>query len=459
MHRRPLIPRLHSVPSRIGLQHAPTARVRFLRIALAVLCVALGWQGPSFGQERLYDSEKPSRNGGSSSTESASQLETTNPDYPPDPPWPAWTPANDPARQPIFAPAGYYDLVRPPFVISPDEAGQEYERVVASEDDLFYHEATAPPPIDILRRPDGLAPAGVFADHTLNTGGRILLAYRFNTMDFSGLRTGTHEVSAASVLKSFPLAPTQETAQTHYFTFEYGPTDDITFLVTLPIVLRKIRYVDQAGNSQLTDITDLYDISAYMNYVLCAWDRQQVHLNLGVRIPAGVFDELSQPLPTPNSPNLTYPMRTSDGTYDFLPGITYRGQSDYWTWGVQALGTVRFGINKYGYRLGDDATLNLWLSRKLTDSFSLSSRLNAQWWGNIFEGDARLNPNLVPTNRTDLQAGQRLEFLFGANYLIPDGVLQGQRLGVEGGIPLFQDLTGPQLQQKYELWANLTIVF
>jgi len=430
-----------------------------LRIALAIFCISAGGQARSFAQERPYDLDVPSDKDDESSSESSKKPELLNPPPPPDPPWPTWTPGNDLTRQPVFAPTGYYQLIRPPTGFSPDEEGQEYERAVASEEDLFYHVATAPSPIDIYRRPDGLAPAGVFGDHTLNTGGRILMSYRFNTMDFSGLRTGTHEVSAGSVLKSFPLAPTHETSQTQYFTFEYGPTDDVTFLVTLPIVQRRIDYVDRVGNFQATDITDLYDITAYMNYVLCAWEREQIHLNLGVSIPGGIFDELGQPLPTPTSPNLTYPMRTSDGTWDFLPGITYRGQSDYWTWGAQALGTVRFGVNKYGYRLGNDATLNLWLSRKLTDSFSLSSRLYSQWWGNIFEADARLNPNLVPTNRTDLQAGQRLELLFGVNYLVPEGVLQGQRLGVEGGIPLFQDLTGPQLQQKYELWANLTIVF
>ena len=117
----------------------------------------------------------------------------------PDPVWPNWAAANDPARQPIFAPGGYYDLVRPPDGISPDEEGQEYQRAVASEGDLFFHEATCQPAIDLLR-PDGMAPAGVFGDHTLNTGGRILMSYRFNNQAFDGMRDGTHSVSTASVL-------------------------------------------------------------------------------------------------------------------------------------------------------------------------------------------------------------------------------------------------------------------
>ena len=223
-------------------------------------------------------------------------------DYPREPAWPKWTPANDLSKQPIFPMTElYYGLARPPSGISPNEDGQEYARVVASEEDLFYHEATCPPPIDIFCRPDGMAPSGVFGDHTLNTGGRILLEYRFNTMDFSGLRSGTQEVSTASALKAFPLAPTRATFQTHYFTFEFGPTDDLTLTATLPIIMRRIHFVDAFGDERLTDVTDLYDISINANYVLWRGDRQQFHVSPGIRIPAGVFDMLGQ-LPSPTSP-------------------------------------------------------------------------------------------------------------------------------------------------------------
>lgn len=378
-------------------------------------------------------------------------------DYPRDPAWPSWKPVDDPARQKIVAPAGLYDLVRPAYGIAPDEYGQEYQRAVGSEDDLFFHCATCPPAID-LDRPDGLAPAGVFGDHTLNTGGRIQLSYRYNDISYSGMLQGTHSVSPATVLGSFPLSPTYATAQNNFFVFEFGPTDDLTLQFILPVIQRKIRYVDALGNQQNTDITDLYDLQFNAMYVLWRDDHQQVHVNFGLRTPNGIFDELGQ-VPTPTSPELTYPMRTSNGTWDLLPGLTYRGQSNYWTWGLQGLATVRLGINRYGYRLGDDGTINAWLSRKLTDSISLSTRLNGQVWGNILGADQRLNANLVPTNRTNLQGGHLLNILFGANTIMPSGILQGQRLGIEGGVPIYQSLSGPQLRQQYQLWANLTITF
>jgi hypothetical protein len=302
-----------------------------------------------------------------------------------------------------------------------------------------------------------MAPAGVFGDHTLNTGGRVLLSYRFNNTSYDGLLNGTQSVSTASTLAKFPMAPVHETAQTYYLLFEYGPTDDFTFQYIMPIVLRRIQFVG-TGSPLVTDVTDIYDLQFNTMWVLKRWDRQQVHLNMGLRTPNGIFDRQGQ-VPTPTSPELTYPMRTSDGTFDMLPGVTYRGQSDHWTWGAQALGTVRFGINSHGYRLGNELDLNGWASRRLTESLSASFRLNGTLLDNIFGADQRLNANLTPTNRPNLQGGQVLNLFFGLNYRIPTGILQGQFLGFEGGFPAYQSLSGPQLQQRYQIWSSFNFIF
>ncbi len=420
------------------------------------------YKSPAPAENRIIlaeavDEPEPSKSGESYNRDSAdAEQDVPIPDYPPEPVWPTWTAANDPSKQPIFAPAGIYDLVRPAHGFLQTLEDQDYERVVASEADLIYDQATCPPPID-LYRPDGMAPAGVFGDHTLNTGGRVLLSYRFNNTSYDGLLNGTQSVSTASTLAKFPMAPVHETAQTYYLLFEYGPTDNFTFQYIMPIVLRRIQFVG-TGSPLVTDVTDIYDLQFNTMWVVKRWDRQQVHLNMGLRTPNGIFDQQGQ-VPTPTSPVLTYPMRTSDGTFDMLPGVTYRGQSDHWTWGAQALGTVRFGINSHGYRLGNELDLNGWASRRLTESLSASIRLNGTLLDNIFGADQRLNANLTPTNRPNLQGGQVLNLFFGLNYRIPTGILQGQFLGFEGGFPAYQSLSGPQLQQRYQIWSSFNFLF
>jgi hypothetical protein len=242
------------------------------------------------------------------------------------------------------------------------------------------------------------------------------------------------------------------------FLLEYATSEDLTFQAVLPVTQRRIVYTDAVGNRSVADSTDISDIQLWALYVIQRSENQQIHLNMGFQAPTSVFDTPGT-VPSPTSPQLTYPVRVGDGTWDFLPGITYRGQSDDWTWGLQGLGIVRFGLNRYGYRLGDEGDFNGWISRRITDSMSLSTRLNGHVWGNITGEDSRLNPNLTPTNRTNMQGGQQINILFGVNFVIPDGFLKGQRLGVEGGLPIYQWLDGPQLQQKYEIWTNLTLMF
>ena len=374
-----------------------------------------------------------------------------------DPEWPTWTATDDPAKQPMVRMIDEYTLIRPPFGVAPDEEGQEYQRYVASEDDLDFNEATLPMPIDIFR-PDGVAPSGVIGDHTLNTLGRIMVSYRFNDIAFSGLRNGSHSVSTASALSQFPIVPTNGTAQNQLFILEYGVTDDLTIMGVLPIIQRHFNYIDASGNPYVNSITDLSDIQLSALYVLARTENQQLHLNLGMQVPTGIFIEQGSTT-SPTSPALTYPVRSSDGTWDFMPGFTYRGQSRDWTWGLQAIGTFRFGINKYDYRLGNEGNFNAWLARKLTESTSVSVRLNGHIMGNIYGADPQLNPALTPSNNPMLQAYQQFNILFGVNYVVPDGLLRGQRIGVEGGLPLYQWLDGPELGTKYQLWANLTLLF
>src|SRR5207248_676034 len=60
------------------------------------------------------DEPEPSKGGESYDRDSAdAPQDVPIPDYPPEPVWPTWTAANDPSKQPIFAPAGVYELVRP----------------------------------------------------------------------------------------------------------------------------------------------------------------------------------------------------------------------------------------------------------------------------------------------------------------------------------------------------------
>lgn len=381
-----------------------------------------------------------------------------------EPQWPTWSAAPAPSRQVFVAPDQYL-LVRPSQGIGQDWDRATYVDHVQDEEDLDFHERTGPLPID-LQRADGFAPIGVFNANTLPAGGQMTLSYRYNQSWYRGNLDGTHSVSDATILGTYTLAPRKLLAETHVFRFQYAPTDDLTLQGVLPIVQRHMQFVNAAGNQSSIQVTDLSDIPLTAMYVLRRWNRQQLHLNFGVQIPVGINNTLAQQqqgFPNPTSPVLTYPMRTSDGTYDLLPGLTYTGQDDHWTWGLQSIGTLRLGRNSYDYRLGDQLNTTAWLSRRLNDSLAGSFRVDSQIWGNIHGADHGLNPALVPSNVPGLQGGRRVDLLFGVNSFVPlDGPFTGtyqHYFGFEAGFPVYQFLNGPQLRERMTLYANWTMLF
>jgi len=139
-------------------------------------------------------------------------------------------------------------------------------------------------------------------------------------------------------------------------------------------------------------------------------------------------------------------MQLGSGTYDFTPGITYTKNMIFWSWGAQAKATIRTGKNDNDYRLGNKFKFTMWAVRKINNHFNGSLRIDANSWGNIKGADPELNAAVVPTSRTDLRGGKRVDLLFGVDFR-----KLNNRFGIEAGLPIYQNLNGPQLATDYRL--------
>ena len=60
----------------------------------------------------------------------------------------------------------------------------------------------------------------------------------------------------------------------------------------------------------------------------------------------------------------------------------------------------------------------------------------------------------MPTADPDLRGGKRVDALAGLNYVGSGGVLSGHTLGVEAGVPAWQNLDGPQLKTRWTVMAG-----
>ena len=129
------------------------------------------------------------------------------------------------------------------------------------------------------------------------------------------------------------------------------------------------------------------------------------------------------------------------------------------SWGNKADVIVRLNDNDCDYKLGNSVALNSWYSYCVTDKSTLSARLKLLNWGNISGEDADLAGmvamNMSPMVFADLRAGARADVLVGYNYQLTEAAL----VGLEVGVPVYQNLDGPQMETDLTLQVGVQYEF
>ena len=306
-------------------------------------------------------------------------------------------------------------------------------------------------------RPDGRAPAGVMGDHVAMKGAWSV-AYQSMRMAMDGNRSGTDRLSDAEVLAAFPVAATRMTMDMHMLSAMYGWSEALSFMVMAPYIDISMDHVTRMGVRFTTESEGFGDVSLSGVYRLFQGGGHEVLLNAGVSLPSGSIDARDD-TPAGANQQLPYPMQLGSGTFDLLPGLTYRGYAADLSWGGQLGGTVRLGHNDNGYSLGDRYRATVWGARRWTDWISTSLRVNAEGIGNVDGADPLLAPAMVATADPGRRGGARIDLLAGINLAGTQGALEGQRLFAEFGVPIYQNLDGPQLETDWVLNIGVQIGF
>ena len=293
-------------------------------------------------------------------------------------------------------------------------------------------------------RPDAHAPITVMGDHT-HAQGEWMFAYRFMQMTMDGNRSGTDRVSTEAVLNDFMVAPLDMTMNMHMVSAMFAPADHLTLALMIPYIDQEMDHVTRMGMAFSTETDGVGDLGLNALFVLHHGDTTRVHGSLGLSAPTGSIDERGD-TPAMANAKLPYPMQLGSGTWDILPAITALYQTPAVSLGAQASARFRLDENDNDYTLGDRFAMTAWAAYPLNPSLSLSARLAYEDWDDIDGADPDLNPMMVPTARTDLRGGNRLDAGLGANLYIRNGVLSGNRIALEILAPIHQDLDGPQLE-------------
>ncbi len=294
-------------------------------------------------------------------------------------------------------------------------------------------------------RVDAHAPIGVMGDHT-HKAGEFMFSYRYMLMEMRPNFVGSNEVTAQSQFNpaGFRIIPDDMQTEMHMLGVMYAPTDDLTLSFMLPVIDKAMQHQVINGTTFRTNTNGIGDLKFGGLLNIFESGNTRAHLNLMMAAPTGSTTETGFVPPVGGVIRLPYPMQLGSGTWDLNPGITLIGQSGNFSLGSQILGTVRLGTNDESYSLGNEIKVNLWGALQLSDLVSTSLRLTGTSWGDIDGRDA-LIAGPVPTARPDLRGGERVDLFYGLNYLFRGGPLSGHRLAVEAGVPLHQNLDGPQL--------------
>lgn len=299
--------------------------------------------------------------------------------------------------------------------------------------------------------------------HHTHDAGQWMAGYSFMHMDMDGSLDGTRSVSSSDIFADgFMVAPTSMSMQMHMFHLMYSPIDRVTLAFMMPLIEKSMDHlvnpaapVPFAGERFTTRSSGPGDLKVSALVSVFRGEHHRLIGDVGWSFPTGSIDEKDEvPMSMGSKVRLPYPMQLGSGTFDAKPGLTYLGQHDRWGWGANANGTIRIGENANDYTLGNAWSATAWGARALTEWLSTSVRLEGRGWDDIDGADPALNPMMVPTADPGLRAGERLDILFGMNLFSVGGLLAGNRLALEGGLPVYQRLDGPQLETSWRIGVS-----
>ena len=304
----------------------------------------------------------------------------------------------------------------------------------------------------------------VLGGHT-HPAGESMIGYRFMHTHMSGLYDGSTKISPAQAFaKGFSTVHISMEMDMHMIEVMHAPTERLTLMAMMPFVKMSMVHM-RSNNTQFPQSTSGFGDAELMALYTVKGDIRsggsRVVLNMGVSLPTGSINAKDHAGGDHTQPHilLEYFMQHGSGTFDLRPGVTYLGESGQWAWGAQTLGTFRIGRNNHGYSFGDQYRASTWVSYGVTDWFAPSLRLDGSWWEDVDGVEPGLAGNTTPEGRADLRGGRRLDFLMGVNFYSSSGKLKGNRLIIEGGVPVYQHLDGPQLGTSWMLNVSWSYAF
>jgi len=300
----------------------------------------------------------------------------------------------------------------------------------------------------------------------LHPAGTWMANFRFMRMDMNGLRDGTTDVPVEKVSPvgsspyGYMMTPTEMTMDMYMLMVMYGVTERLTISAMGSYQYNKMDMLMNMGMGNVAQppmrTEGVGDTEVAASYGIA----RNLVGTLAVSIPTGSIDHKTTMMGMEF--RAPYDMQTGSGTFDLKPSLTYNAlnRDSAWNWGAQGTYVWRMGKNGNDYSLGNVFKATGWLQRAFGPAASWL-RLAYGDTGRIKGSDPEIDkildpvmgaptPDAVPGN----YGGQRLDAFLGMSFGY--GPVS---LGVEGGVPLYQNLNGLQLKTDWLLTVGVQAMF
>ncbi|MFY9627796.1 MAG: outer membrane beta-barrel protein [Methylocystis sp.] len=332
--------------------------------------------------------------------------------------------------------------------------------------DLSLPPAIVSAPADTPKPPP--VPLAVFGD-TMPDPGKLTISVIPLFQDNAHTLVGTQNVSSQQVITNYrwywnpatplTIVPQELFGETQVVTLAYGLAKDWSLVVTAGAIERHSYLNTFYGSSNLiprmTSVpgTDtLADASASLVWRAYEDPVNRIKFNLGMSFPTGSNHNIGGAVGATNgSYNITeafYGMQPGTGTFDLMPGVLYAGTIAPWSWGLSYRARVALDYNPEGYKWGNYQEVNGWLGYTWLPGLTTTFRTNFNVQSQINGADWYLAGKLQSANPL-YYGGKRIEVYGGADI---DGKLFGYpgfSIGLEAGVPVYQNLNGPQLAKNW----------
>lgn len=282
--------------------------------------------------------------------------------------------------------------------------------------------------------------------------GTFMVEYQYMRMNMEGLRSGTEDKTTTEALaEGYESVPKTMSMDMHMFMPMYNFTHNLSVMLMMNYLSNSMEMTDHTMES-----SGLGDTEASINYKFLD---DTLAVSLGLSIPTGSVSETMQGtmlmggMLMDMEMALPYAMQLGSGTYDVTPSLLYLGAYYTLRYGAMVSYKYHIGENDQGYTLGDRSELMVWV-RKPVAGVSLDAEITASNWGSIKGSNKDYDMTNTPPLRASNYGGTAIDAKVGAE--VPVGPVS---LGLDLGMPLYQDLNGLQMKRTWSAAASVSAMF